>query len=43
MYRTVLACKSMGAPDKTAAAVTSPGSLPSMTRVGTGENDLQKT
>lgn len=39
-YRTVRACSSMGAPDTTAAAVLSPGSLPSMTRMGTGEKLL---
>lgn len=31
----------MGAPDKTAAGVISPGSLPSITRLGTGENCLE--
>ena len=39
-YRTVRACKSIGAPDKTAAGVISPGSLPSMTRFGIGEKFL---
>ena len=37
-YRTVRACKSTGAPETTAAGVVSPGSLPSRTRLGTGEN-----
>lgn len=40
-YRTVLACSSTGAPESTAAATLSPGSLPSITRFGTGENGLQ--
>lgn len=39
-YRTVLACSSMGAPETTAAAVLSPGSLPSITLSGTGEKLL---
>ena len=39
-YRTVLACKSTGAPESTAAGRTSPGSLPSMICLGIGENDL---
>lgn len=39
-YRTVRACSSMGAPDSTAAGVVSPGSLPSITRVGIGEKVL---
>ena len=33
----------MGAPDSTAAAVVSPGSLPSMTLAGTGEKFLVKS
>lgn len=41
-YRTVRACRSTGAPDKTAAAVISPDSLPSITRLGIGENALEK-
>ena len=36
-HLTVLACKSIGAPDKTAAGVVSVGSLPFITRFGTGE------
>jgi hypothetical protein len=40
-YRTVRAWRSTGAPDRTAAATLSPGSLPSMTRLGTGEKLLQ--
>jgi hypothetical protein len=39
-YRTVRACKSIGAPDSTAAATESPGSLPSITRFGMGEKLL---
>jgi hypothetical protein len=39
-YRTVRACSSIGAPDSTAAGVVSPGSLPSITLVGTGEKFL---
>ena len=39
-HRTVLACSSMGAPEITAAGVVSPGSLPSITLVGTGEKLL---
>jgi hypothetical protein len=39
-YRTVRAWRSTGAPDRTAAATLSPGSLPSMTRLGTGEKLL---
>ena len=39
-YRTVLACNSTGAPESTAAATTSPGSLPSITRFGIGEKHL---
>ncbi len=35
-YRTVLASSSIGAPDSTAAGRTSPSSLPSNTRFGTG-------
>ena len=35
-YRTVRACSSMGAPERTAAGRTSPSSLPSITRFGTG-------
>lgn len=41
IYLTVRACKSVGAPDRTAAATDSPGSLPSMTRLGTGEKVLK--
>lgn len=40
-YLTVRACRSVGAPDRTAAATTSPGSLPSITRFGTGEKELR--
>lgn len=40
MYRTVRAWRSVGAPEMTAAAVVSPGSLPFMTRMGTGEKEL---
>jgi hypothetical protein len=40
LYLTVRACNSVGAPDTTAAGSVSPGSLPSMTCVGTGENVL---
>lgn len=40
-YLAVRACSSTGAPDKTAAAMTSPGSLPSITRFGIGENVLE--
>lgn len=39
-YRTVRACSSTGAPESTAAGVSTPGSLPSMTRRGTGEKLL---
>lgn len=39
-YRATRACSSTGAPESTAAAVTSPSSLPSMTCLGTGENVL---
>lgn len=39
-YRTVRAWRSVGAPEMTAAGVVSPGSLPSMTRMGTGEKAL---
>ena len=39
-YETVRACRSTGAPESTAAGVTSPGSLPSITRLGIGENAL---
>ncbi len=42
-YRTVLACSSTGAPESTAAATLSPGSLPSITRFGMGENVLCST
>ena len=38
--RTVRAWRSTGAPDKTAAGRVSPGSLPSITRLGTIENVL---
>jgi hypothetical protein len=41
-HRTVLACKSMGAPETTAAARAPPGSLPSRTRIGVGEKFLQR-
>lgn len=37
-YRAVRAWSSTGAPDSTAAGRTSPGSLPSITRFGIGEN-----
>jgi hypothetical protein len=40
-YRTVRAWSSTGAPERTAAGVSRPGSLPSMTRIGTGEKLLQ--
>lgn len=40
-YRTVRACRSVGAPESTAAATLSPGSLPSMTLFGMGENVLR--
>lgn len=40
-YRTVRAWRSMGAPERTAAATDSPGSLPSITRLGIGENVLE--
>ena len=36
-HLTVLAWRSMGAPETTAAGRVSPGSLPSRTRFGTGE------
>ena len=39
-YRTVRACSSTGAPERTAAGVLSPGSLPSMTLIGIGEKFL---
>ncbi len=39
-YRTVLACSSIGAPERTAAGRTSPSSLPFITRFGTGVNNL---
>jgi hypothetical protein len=39
-YRTVRAWRSTGAPERTAAATLSPGSLPSMTRLGMGEKLL---
>ncbi len=41
-YRTVRASSSIGAPDRTAAGRTSPGSLPSITRFGTGVNVLAR-
>lgn len=41
-YLATRACSSTGAPDSTAAGTTSPGSLPSITRLGIGENALQK-
>lgn len=40
-YRTVRAWRSIGAPDSTAAATDTPGSLPSMTRLGMGEKVLR--
>lgn len=39
-YRTVRAWRSVGAPETTAAGRVSPGSLPSMMRMGTGEKEL---
>jgi hypothetical protein len=39
-YRTVRAWRSTGAPERTAAATDSPGSEPSITRFGIGENAL---
>lgn len=39
-YRTVLAWRSMGAPERTAAGVSRPGSEPSMTLLGMGEKEL---
>ena len=41
IYLTVRACSSIGAPERTAAGVVSPGSLPSMTLEGTGEKFLR--
>lgn len=38
VYLTTRACRSTGAPESTAAGKMSPGSLPFMTRFGTGEN-----
>lgn len=38
--RTVRAWRSVGAPERTAAGTDSPGSLPSITRLGIGENEL---
>ena len=40
-YLTVRACSSIGAPERTAAGVVSPGSLPSITLAGTGEKFLR--
>jgi hypothetical protein len=40
MYRTVLAWRSTGAPDRTAAGRSRPGSEPSMTLLGIGEKVL---
>jgi hypothetical protein len=40
VYLTVRACRSVGAPERTAAATESPGSLPFMTLFGTGEKVL---
>ena len=40
-YLTWRACKSTGAPESTAAATISPGSLPSITLFGTGEKVLR--
>lgn len=39
-HRTVRAWRSTGVPETTAAAMASPGSLPSTTRIGTGEKAL---
>lgn len=39
-YRTVRAWRSTGVPETTAAGRVSPGSLPSMTLIGTGEKEL---
>ena len=39
-YLTVRAWRSIGAPERTAAATDSPGSLPSITLLGIGENAL---
>ena len=39
-YLATRACNSTGAPESTAAGTTSPGSLPSITRFGMGENVL---
>jgi hypothetical protein len=41
-YRTVRAWSSTGAPERTAAATTSPSSLPFMTRFGIGVNSLAR-
>lgn len=41
-YRTVRACSSIGAPESTAAATTSPSSLPFITRFGMGVNSLAR-
>ena len=41
MYLTVRAWSSIGAPERTAAGVVSPGSLPSITLAGTGEKFLR--
>jgi hypothetical protein len=41
-YLTVRAWRSVGAPDKTAAATMPVGSLPSITRLGTGEKVLRE-
>ena len=41
-YRTVRAWSSIGAPEIMAAGVVSPGSLPSITRVGIGEKELSR-
>lgn len=40
-YLTVRAWRSVGAPERTAAGRVGPGSLPSITRLGTGENWLR--
>ena len=41
-YLATRACNSTGAPESTAAGTTSPGSLPSITRLGIGENVLHE-
>lgn len=41
-YRTVRAWRSVGAPERTAAGRVVPGSLPSITRLGTGEYCLRR-